>query len=130
MRQMIEGDLIIRVDSKGDGHYLAPRGNRLHEGVDYIVTPGENILMPFDGYLIREARPYADGDMSGCVLQSKDCTLKVFYMEPFLHLRGAFLKCGTVIGKAQDIRTHWGSSMTPHLHVQVESMNVDKLWGL
>ena len=86
--------------------------------------------MPFDGCMIREARPYADSDLSGCVLQSKEYTLKVFYIEPFLHLRGAFLKAGTVIGRAQDVRTKWGSDMTPHMHVEIVSMDVDKLWGL
>ena len=130
MQKMLEGEMVVRCDSRGDGKYLAPRGNRLHAGVDYVVTPGEQILMPFDGYMIREARPYADSDLSGCVLQSKDYTLKVFYMEPFLHLRNAFLKAGTVIGRAQDLRIHWGSDMTPHIHVEIVSMNVNKLWGL
>ena len=130
MIKVLEGDMIIRVDSRGDGHYLAPRGGRLHQGVDYVVIPDEHILMPFNGYMVREARPYPDSNLSGCVLQSKDYTLKIFYMEPYLHLRGAFLNAGTVIGKAQDVREKYGSSMTPHLHVELVSMNIDKLWGL
>ena len=69
MNKILKGKMGIRSDSKGDGHYLAPRGDRLHQGVDYVVAPGENILMPFNGYMVREARPYTDCDLSGCVLQ-------------------------------------------------------------
>jgi len=119
----------IRSDSKGDGHYLAPRGNRLHAGVDYEVTPGENIIAPFDCYMVREARPYAGEDYSGVVLQGKHIAIKVFYMEPFLYLIGKQIKAGTIIGKAQDISAKYGKEMTPHLHVQVETMNIDLLYG-
>jgi len=129
MNNMLEGEMIIRSDSMGDGHYLAPRGNRVHLGEDFVVIPGENILMPFDGKLIREARPYPDSELSGAVIQGKIYTLKVFYFEPFLHFNDT-IPCGTIIGKAQDIRIKWGSKMTPHIHVQVEHMAVSKVFGI
>ena len=130
MLKMLEGDMIIRVDSMGDGHYLAPRGNHQHKGVDYIVTPGEIILMPFNGYLVREARPYSDSALSGAILQSRDLTLKVLYFNPLLHRVGHILPAGTIIGHADDIRIKHGSRMTPHIHVEVIHMNVNRLWGL
>ena len=131
MNKMLEGPMVIRSDSRGDGHYLAPRGNRLHAGVDYIVKPGEDILMPFAGKMIREARPYSDGPLAGCVLQNDIYTLKIFYMVPYLHLiHQDKILAGDLIGTAQDVRMKWGSDMTPHIHVEIVSMNVDKLWGL
>ena len=130
MLKMLEGDMIVRSDSMGDGHYLAPRGSRKHYGVDYVVVPGENILMPFPGEMLREARPYADSDLSGCVLQGTHCCLKIFYLKPFLHLVGRKLPAGTVIGLADDVRRKYGSRMVPHIHCQVEHFNVDKLFGI
>jgi hypothetical protein len=130
MLQMLEGPMIIRSDALGDGHYLAPRGNRLHQGVDYVVTPGEHILLPWSGYLVREAKPYSDSSLTGCVIQSKDMILKVFYVKPFMHLVGHQLPAGTVFALADDVRIKYGSKMTPHIHVEVVSINVDRLFGL
>jgi hypothetical protein len=84
--------------------------------------------MPANGYMIREARPYSDSDLSGCVLQVDDYALKVFYMQPSLHLLHKHLYAGAVIGTAQDVREKWGPDMIPHIHVEIITADIDKLW--
>ena len=121
----------IRSDSQGDGHYLAKRGNRLHRGVDYIVKPFEEVYAPFDCKVIRIARPYSgDTYYKGLVIQSDNIALKIFYISPVLNLIGKKVKAGTVIAYAQDISKKYSEKMTPHIHVEVMDMNVEKLFGL
>ncbi len=124
-------EMRIRNDRMGSGYYQASRGNRKHAGVDYITSPGEEVYMPFDGKLVREARPYpGDYIITGCLLQGENYGLKIFYMVPNFELVGKDLKVGTVIGVTQDIRVKYGSAMTPHIHVELVHANVDKLFGI
>ncbi len=52
----------IRSDGYGDGRFGASRdqGKRQHEGIDLVVTPGESILSPITGKIVRYAYPYPD----------------------------------------------------------------------
>ena len=52
----------IRNDSKGLGHHGAPRGHRKHNGVDLMCDPGQDILMPVDGFIARMSMPYKKDD--------------------------------------------------------------------
>ena len=122
---------IIRSDFKGNGKYGARRHKRFHRGVDYVCIPGEVVVAPISGVITRVAKPYANSIYSGVVLQGKDIALKIFYLEPCVALIGKDVSQGEFIGHAQDISEHEGNKgMMPHIHVEVESMNVDILINL
>ena len=125
----------IRSDSAGDGHYLAKRGSRYHRGVDYLAVPGANAYAPLVGYIVREAYPYKnDYEYKGVIFQAKSIALKIFYIDPILHLVGHKIKAGTVIGIVQDVSKKYNKVdsdliMLPHVHVEVADMDINLLIG-
>ncbi len=120
---------VIRIDKLGDGHYLAPRGERLHRGVDYVVVPGANVYAPVNGHIVRESWPYKDGSYSGVLFQGSSIAFKIWYFSPYLHLIGEKLKAGTILGKAQDISKRYGKDMIPHIHIEVADMDLSLFMG-
>ena len=109
-------------DKHGSGHYLAPRGDRRHAGIDMVVAPGQDVLSPIDGVMARVAKPYAKGKWSGCVVKNDQVEIKMFYMAPDKSLVSQEVKRGQVIGKAQDIGEKY-KGITPHVHVEISSIN-------
>ena len=126
---------VIRSDRQGDGHYLAKRGNRLHLGIDYEIKPFEEVYAPFDCYIVRIAKPYANEHYSGLVLQSKYFAIKSFYFEPIMDLIRTNVKAGTIIGYAQDIANKYNvnkkeeDKMDNHIHVEVDNMDISIIMG-
>ena len=113
------GGPVRDVDNHGMGHFGAPRGPRQHKGTDYVGIPGQHILSPIDGVIVREARPYAnDTRYSGLLICGKHLYVKLFYIEPDWSVMGAgVFKGKTVIGIMQNIGLkHPG--ITPHVHLQ------------
>ena len=49
----------IRSDRQGDGHFGARRGSRTHNGIDYVVDPGDLIASPVGGIITKIGYPYA-----------------------------------------------------------------------
>lgn len=122
------GDWLVRNDGAGIGTYGAPRGNRLHNGVDLVCVPGAAIYSPIDGIIVREAYPYA-GDLkwSGCLISGTQMEVKMFYMRLAHHIRKAFpysVSAGEEIGWAQDITKKYPNepNMTPHVHLELKAM--------
>lgn len=116
------GKTTVRSDSKGDGHYGASRGGRMHDGTDYPCTPGQQVVAPIAGTVLREAVPYADdAKYRGVVIQGAHARVKMFYLLPDKALIGKRVTQGQTIGTAQDISAKYGAAMTPHIHLQVES---------
>ena len=121
----------IRNDAAGSGYYHAPRGSRRHNGVDLSCVPEQAILAPFTGRIVREAYPYAsDLKWRGCVMESDDITIKMFYMKLnyniIQQLRNGPVPVvqGEQIGLAQDITKKYpGQGMKPHIHFQVDEIN-------
>ncbi len=115
-------------DSWGSGSFGAPRGKRLHDGVDFICTPGQKIWFPFDtGYMVRVANPYSKPGYSGCEIHAMDngnsYICKIFYFQPdlyFIHSgeNGPIISQGQTIGIAQDISKKY-PDITWHIHLQV-----------
>lgn len=128
---MIEGLIIsptghgVRSDAAGDGHYHAKRGERLHQGVDYICTPGQTIICPINSARVeRMAYPYADKSYGGVLLSNNRMELLLFYFEPDEQIFGRTLFKGNAIGIAQDITKRYSDSkMTPHIHLQIDSVD-------
>lgn len=114
----------VRVDAAGDGHYHAPRGGRLHKGVDLICEPGQEVFCPIDNaYFVRLADPYGDREYSGLMLKNDLMEVKMFYLEVLEKIKPQKLHQGTVIGIAQDITERYTSAMTPHIHLEITSVD-------
>jgi len=117
----------IRVDAGGSGHYGAPRSkiNSLgrtiryrHDGTDYACKPGQDVKAPMTGIIVRRARPYANKNYDGVVIEAKRLAVKMFYVALDEALIGRIVKVGDVIGQAQDISKKY-PLVTPHIHVQI-----------
>ena len=115
----------IRQDSMGDGHYGAKRVNRRHTGVDYLCEPGQPIVMPIDGILVRKAKPYAEGELSGVAIQADKMDMKMFYFKPHDDLIGKYILQGEEIGIAQDVSEKHGHKMFPHVHLEITAIDPD-----
>ena len=50
------------LDSWGSGQFGAGRGGHIHRGLDIVTDPGQRVLSPIDGDVVREALPYR-GDL-------------------------------------------------------------------
>jgi len=116
---------IRRADRWGSGEFLAPRKNHRHRGVDFICTPGQTVVAPVDGVLKREARPYLREDYSGCLIESPNYVLKMFYLRLDEHLLNKLptTVCkGQALGTAQDISKKY-PGMIPHIHLEFVLVN-------
>lgn len=120
------GHSVRGLDKHGSGSYGAGRGNKLHKGADYICIPGQDIVSPIKGVVVREARPYADSDYSGLVILGMEIKIKLFYLKPNLELIGMPVNTGDTIGVAQNISKRY-SGMTPHIHLEIVSINPEIL---
>ena len=110
-------------DAWGGGEYGARRTHGRHKGVDFKCVPGQFVRAPISGEVVRIARPYADWDFSGILIQSAEMELKLFYFRPYDGLVGAYVEMGDEIGIAQDIRLKYDNRMTPHVHLQIDSID-------
>ena len=122
------GQGMRKADKWGKGCYRASRGKgmRLHKGADYVCEPGQDVVSPITGVIMREARPYGDPEWvyrySGLVIYNDYCSLKLFYLEPIRHLIGTKVRMGDKVGVAQDISERY-EGMIPHIHLQMDSVN-------
>jgi len=117
------GKGIRKSDSHGSGEYGASRGaNRYHTGVDFICEPGQIIVSPCQGKIVRVARPYATGYWLGVLIRNEILSLFLFYLIPHKELIGQEVRAGHDIGIAQDISVKY-PGITPHIHMQIESID-------
>ena len=113
----------IRNDSGGLGHHGAPRGHRLHKGVDFSCYKGQPVLMPFDGIIVRESLPYKDDlKWRGVYIYNRRLEVKIWYFRLYKNIIGKEVKVETPIGIAQDIGEKY-KGVTPHLHFRI--INID-----
>lgn len=110
----------IRIaDPFGYGHYLAPRGDRLHLAEDYYCEPGQDIYAPIAGEILRDIiNVYERNYFRGVVLRNHNMELKLLYISPKNTLIGKWVKQGQTIGTAQDIRDRY-RDITPHVHLEI-----------
>ncbi len=115
----------MRNDTRGDGHFGASRGRRVHNGLDIVTSPGSAVYCPIEGIMKRMAYPYGmsrrNVKWTGCVVDGvgiyRGYEVKIFYMQPFL--MGEFVYPNEIIGKSQAISKKYSPAMTDHLHVEV-----------
>lgn len=117
----------LREDSGGSGRFGASRGNRKHEGYDFLCIPGQIVKAIISGKLVR-AYPYTnDLSYKGCRIWGKDWMVKMFYFIPYDNLINIDVIAGEEIGIAQDISAKYGGGMKSHIHVSLYKLNPTKL---
>lgn len=111
-------EFIRGVDAHGCGDYPCPRGDRVHNAIDYAITPGDPVRAPISGRIKRFGRPYFDDTRyTLVVIEGEDALLlKVFYITPSVQV-GDFVRAGEIVGTAQDISLRY-PGITPHLHCE------------
>lgn len=116
------GHSVRGLDNHGEGKYGAGRGTHLHAGADYICIPGQDVVSPITGTVIRIARPYKKKGYSGLLIRGLDIEIKMFYIDPLSEVVGTKVRIGDLIGTAQDISKKY-RGMVPHIHLSVVSVN-------
>jgi murein DD-endopeptidase MepM/ murein hydrolase activator NlpD len=117
---IVHGSMHSRTsDPYGSGQFAAPRDHhsRQHKGLDIAADPGEAVLSPIEGDLVREAIPYPP--FTGLLIQGVGAhagySVKLFYVEG----RGCGrVAAGGVIGHVQDLRYVY-PGITNHIHMEV-----------
>lgn len=106
-------------DAFGSGQYKAPRGHRLHRGVDFISGSGEPFLAPVSGKLLRIGTVYTKSDFTLLEIGLEDgSTLKAFYVEPTIRVGQHFMQ-DEAIGFVQDLNRRY-PGITPHTHMELQ----------
>lgn len=106
-------------DDWGCGHYGAPRGGRVHKGVDLNAAPGTEILSPRTGTVTKLGHPYSD-DLSFRYVEVTDREgnrHRVFYVLPLVK-ENESVTVNTRIGLAQSLEERY-PGITPHIHYEV-----------
>lgn len=115
----------IRNDSKGLGTFGAVRDGHKHQGLDIRVTKNEKIKAPFDMHYVFTGNVYPnDTKYLATEYKTDRGTFRVMYMLPITSKKD--FKKGEVIGIAQDISEKWGSTMLPHIHVEIRENGILK----
>ena len=108
-------------DVHGSGAFGAPRGNRQHEGEDYITYPGETIFAPISGTVTRYPFPYAsDLNFRGIEIKNAEYDVKIFYLSPTAKINSV-VQAGQTIGIAQNIAGKYSPGMQNHIHIEVRN---------
>jgi hypothetical protein len=120
------GNWNVRNDGAGQGSYGAPRGRRLHNGVDLQCVPGQDIYAPISGKIVRVAYPYV-GDLkwTGFLIVGDQIRVKIFYARLLRHYENNLpldVQANRTIAKAQDVTRRYPNEpdMTPHIHMELE----------
>lgn len=119
----IPGGALRGKDRYGSGAYGAGRknikGGYDHQGVDVVSLPGQDVVSPVAGQVVRIAQPYGDtNEYKGVEIEAGNGTrVKVFYVDPKAKV-GDMVSAGDVIGYDQDITTRY-PGITNHVHVEV-----------
>ena len=121
------GHGIRHSDRWGSGEYGAPRGNKIHKGNDFIVSPiGQIVVAMAPGNVIRPKNPYANPIngvfFKGILIRASDYEYTLFYFEPLDEVLGTRVEEGQILGHAQDISIKY-PGIIPHIHAQFDSIN-------
>jgi murein DD-endopeptidase MepM/ murein hydrolase activator NlpD len=109
-------------DAFGDGQFGASRdgGDRHHEGVDYVDTPGQDVVAPISGYVTKIGYAYDDDRRLRFIEITNPAlkyTARAFYVAPSVR-EGDTVQLGDVIGRAESLQRRYGG-ITDHVHLEV-----------
>lgn len=109
-------------DIFGSGHYLAPRGTRIHKGVDFEVCIGTRILAVKSGVVTKIGRPYANPDKAHYryvqVTDGDGFDTRYFYINPVVTV-GDKIADRQELGKVQSLQATY-PGITDHCHFEVK----------
>lgn len=111
---------VLRMDPKGDGRFKASRsGGKEHNGLDFLCIPGEDVLSPIAGKIIRESAAYKDDPRyrNIVIAGAKGYEVKIMYVQLTAKV-GEMVTKGQVIGKCQSIAAKYGAPMRDHVHFE------------
>ncbi|MFI4964399.1 MAG: peptidoglycan DD-metalloendopeptidase family protein [Caulobacterales bacterium] len=112
-----------QADAYGEGCFHASRdgGERRHEGVDYVATPGQAIAAPISGYVSKIGYAYPD-DQSLRYVEIENpalhLTARVFYVDPAVAV-GDAVAVGHPIGQAHTLQHKYPLGITDHVHLEI-----------
>ena len=107
-------------DIHGMGHYHAPRGRRLHNGIDKAVWPKSIVLAIHPGTVTKLGYPYADHLEYRYVevTNPQGLRFRYFYVEPMVDVGDIILQ-HQEIGTVQDLESLY-PGITPHVHFEIK----------
>jgi len=116
----------IRSDAGGDGRWGAPRGNRVHKGLDFITIDGQNIVSPINGR-VRNFNGITTGyPMIQIYPLNSNADfdyIEILYAEaPYDIQPWVFrnVSAGDIIGVSVNLqRLGYPSNVGPHIHLQM-----------
>lgn len=106
-------------DKFGCGHFGAKRGDRLHRGVDLVITAGEPFESLCSGKVTKLGYVYK-GDMQ---LRYVEVTTKAgqrwryHYVTPAVSV-GSMVRTGDTLGAVQSLQTRY-PGITDHVHFEI-----------
>ena len=111
------------VDVSGSGAFHAPRGDHLHNGVDFMCMAGNKVCSNVDGVVTKLGYTYAD-DLNFRYVEitdDNDNRVRFFYVKPSV-IVGQIIEDGDVIGISQNLDTRY-KGITNHVHLEVKLHN-------
>ena len=130
----------IRNDTGGKGHFHAPRGSRLHHGIDLQTEVGEALYAPISGEITKvgysnSIHQYVEitgsldlVDLNGNIEQGDNCTFRVHYIKPSVK-KGDWVKQDQKIGESDDLhrQNQYPKKVGQHTHIEVIIQSGDKI---
>ncbi|MET1257575.1 peptidoglycan DD-metalloendopeptidase family protein [Aliikangiella maris] len=124
----VKNGKVRKKDKWGGGQYGASRGKRQHFGLDITANPGQDILSPIEGKIIRISYPYAnDLKFTGLLINGSGAhtgiEVKIFYLSPAPGVINKSVTPGEKIGNAQALTTKY-PGITNHVHIEIKRHGV------
>ncbi len=115
----------VRNDDGGAGHFGAKRGNRRHEGFDFISADGQNIKSPISGKAYGGSYKNKYGiDTPVTVIIPNNSNLgldkiQLLYTK-FNGINGSFIKAGDIIGTSVNLQLlGYPADVSSHIHLKM-----------
>jgi murein DD-endopeptidase MepM/ murein hydrolase activator NlpD len=120
---------VVRYDKAGAGNFGASRGNRDHNGVDYLCRPKGKVFSPAKGTVTKHGYTYRN-DPQWRYIEVTDENAqrhRLFYVSPKANVN-QHVEAGEVIGEAQDISQRYpGQGMLAHVHYEIMTQSNEYL---
>lgn len=109
-----------KCDGHGCGHWHAPRGKRVHEGVDLECIPGTPVDSPVQGTVTKLGIVYVDDHHWRYVqVSSEGYDFRLFYVDPVVEV-GQIVSAGSMLGRLQRLGTRY-ERITEHVHFEIKN---------
>lgn len=111
------------IDPYGEGHYLAPRGSRLHKGVDIACYKDSVILSLTAGVVTKIGYPYNPSDsikghLRYVQVSCDDLDYRYFYIKASVAV-GDIVKIDDPLGVTQGLSEIY-PGITDHFHFEIK----------